>query len=393
MPQTIDPMKVAVVGGAGFMGRHAVGVLIADGHDVVVADRRVPEAGSSATYVETDARDPAAVRDVVGSVDLVLNFAGPFYEMGTVVAEVAIENGTPYVDVCDDFDATADLLALDPLAQEAGSTAITGAGMSPGLLNALAVWTAGHLDVVDELVLAWAVGERGKGGVAPVEHYLHCIHGQVPAWRDGRSVTVAAFDPAGADRFALPSPVGEIEVRDLGHPEAITVPRALDVRNVRVKGTLLPDRSNAMFETLRHLDLTSSVPLAVAGAEISPRRFVATHLTERQNARAAGSDKDRCGLAVRATGQRGGAPATVQAAWAEYITMATATAVPAVAAGLLLAAGGLRPGVHGPEVLDPAELFALASRLDPDHFLSLTWTDWDGETHTTRLADLASVVS
>ena len=51
----------------------------------------------------------------------------------------AIRAGCHYVDVCDDWEPTLEMLALDTEARAAGVTAVIGLGASPGITNLLAV--------------------------------------------------------------------------------------------------------------------------------------------------------------------------------------------------------------------------------------------------------------
>ena len=72
-------MRVLVTGGAGFIGSHVVDALVANGHDVVVADVLLPKAhdhpptylNEAATFVPVDVRDRTALEDLVRGCDAV----------------------------------------------------------------------------------------------------------------------------------------------------------------------------------------------------------------------------------------------------------------------------------------------------------------------------------
>lgn len=71
-------MKVLVCGGTGFVGRHVVRRLLADGQDVIIATRtpeRYVPSGNLA-YVGWDGRSVDALADVIENVQAVVNFAG-----------------------------------------------------------------------------------------------------------------------------------------------------------------------------------------------------------------------------------------------------------------------------------------------------------------------------
>jgi saccharopine dehydrogenase-like NADP-dependent oxidoreductase len=371
------------------MGARAVRALVEGGHDVTVADRVSPE-GEGFEFVEIDARDPSTLAPLCARADAVMNFAGPFYEVGPVVLRAAIEAGRPYLDICDDADATEVLLELDSEAREHGVPAIVGAGMSPGVLNAVAVIGCRGLSRVDELVLAWVVGEGSAGGIAPLLHYFHCIDGQIPIWENGSRTLIDAFSPHTAEVFPFPPPVGEIEVRDVGHPESVTLPRVLDAGVVRNKGATLPQSSNAVFELLRRLDLLSTETVKIDGIEVEARDFIARFLQERHNRRARPASEDTSALGVRAVGVAGDSPVRRVIALSQYATMADSTALPAVAAMPQLLDAPPAPGVHGPEGLDCVRWFDQLATEAPESFLEFHLNEGNGGTSVLSLRELAA---
>ena len=85
-------MNVMVVGGAGYIGSHAVKQLIETGHDVVVADNLFrghrPAVHPKAAFHEIDLADTAALAKILGNhrVDCVMHFAALAY-VGESVTE------------------------------------------------------------------------------------------------------------------------------------------------------------------------------------------------------------------------------------------------------------------------------------------------------------------
>lgn len=99
-------MRIVVFGATGHTGALAVGALRRRGADVVACGRRQAALerlrAAHPAGVETravDVTDAAQVRGVVrGTVDGVLNLAGPFLATGPVPIEAALRHGAPYVD-------------------------------------------------------------------------------------------------------------------------------------------------------------------------------------------------------------------------------------------------------------------------------------------------------
>ncbi|MGT2491050.1 saccharopine dehydrogenase NADP-binding domain-containing protein [Cupriavidus basilensis] len=78
-----------------------------------------------------DARDRAALTDILRRYDVVVSTIGPYYLFGTTVLECAIDAGCHYIDICDDPEPTLDMLGLHLKARAAGITAIVGMGAQP----------------------------------------------------------------------------------------------------------------------------------------------------------------------------------------------------------------------------------------------------------------------
>lgn len=76
-----------------------------------------------------DIDDAAQLAAALAGTDLLLHCAGPFQrKVGCAVLEACLEQGTPYMDVCDDTDYSARARTYHDRAQAAGVPAITTAG-------------------------------------------------------------------------------------------------------------------------------------------------------------------------------------------------------------------------------------------------------------------------
>lgn len=382
--------SILVVGGAGFMGSRAVRSLLDDGHEVTVGDLR-PSDVIGAGYVEVDATDADSIERAARDADVIMNFAGPYYVLGDTVARVAVKLGKPYIDICDDAEATEELLQLDSAAKESGARLIIGAGSSPGILNALSLRIVEGMDEVDELVTTWVVGEKGPSGPAPLRHFLFGISHDIPVWRDGGRAMVPAFSEESGEEFPFPEPVGTMVVRDVGHPEPVTLPQVIKARSVRNKGALLPRQSTEIYDLFRHLDLIGDRTVKVNGTDVVARDFIAEFLTQRHNERARDSSGDVMGLGVRVTGTVGGRQVERWLAGGGHMTMADATALPTAAAVPQLLEGAVPVGAHGPEALDVTAWFKELVRIKPDLYGTIRLWEDGNDPVTLTLGELADV--
>ena len=129
------------VGVARASGFEDLGELVVADLDLAAAEKIVAECAPSArTHLRAasvDVTDPTALAALLRPADVVLNTTGPFYRLGVPVLQAAIEAGCHYIDICDDWEPTLDMLALHDEAAARGVLAVIGMGASrfesPGL--------------------------------------------------------------------------------------------------------------------------------------------------------------------------------------------------------------------------------------------------------------------
>ncbi|WP_449061184.1 saccharopine dehydrogenase NADP-binding domain-containing protein [Planomonospora algeriensis] len=383
-----EPNKRTVValGGAGAMGRPAVEVLAARGDiaELVIADRdlaaaerladRLAGGATPLTPHAADATDPVRLRALFQDADLVINTTGPFFRLGVPVLRAAIDTGTDYVDICDDWEPTLDMLALDTEAHDAGVIAVIGAGASPGTSNMLAALAARELDTVDDLHTAWPVDvpfvgddpadESASGLSAATVHWMQQLSGTIRTWSAGEP---AERPPLEAITLHYPGR-GKGTAYTVGHPEPVTLPRTRSVTRDSTCVMVVRPLTAAYLMTLRDDIDRGRLTLEQAAAELDDPavRRLARSAVHRLSLRGPGALPAFFALA---TGTRDGRPHTIGARLvASPRGMARATGIPlALAAGQILDGSVRTPGVHTPDaVLDPDRYFdELAAHTDP----------------------------
>lgn len=299
--------------------------------------------------------EPQRLRELVGSSRLVVNCAGPFYRTGGAALDACIETGVDYLDICDDADATLELLGRDDAAREAGVRALIGMGSSPGVTNVLVRAAADALGGADEVEICWVV-DVGDVSNAAIQHFWH-IFALVD--EHGERQPVAAWDRLSTRRVEFPEPVGSSTLLELSHPEPITLPRFLGVKSVRNYGGITPEDTLFVNWALARSGADGSGSGEVGGATYPiPELAAALHrayMGLREPTPYLGG-----GLVVEV--RRGGEG--FRFASADSISMEESTGTPAAAGALMMLAGeGPEPGVRAPECLDPAAFFPALGRV------------------------------
>ncbi|MCW4031838.1 MAG: saccharopine dehydrogenase NADP-binding domain-containing protein [Candidatus Bathyarchaeota archaeon] len=255
-------MNVLALGGSGDMGRMAVAILLESPKidSITVADKNYERANhlvdltdsEKLSAVEIDVTEKNKLTGLISSHDIVINTVGPYYRFASIILEAVIKARKPYVDICDDWKPTLDLLKMDDKAKKAEVTALVGMGSSPGITNLMAVIASAKLDDVDDLITAWgySAGEgRGKKpqyfieprqfyqkfkdlpviANAAIMHLFYETLEEIPTYRDGKFVDIKPLTDA--DPLQFPG-FEDTYVCHIGHPEPVTLPRVIKANSV-----------------------------------------------------------------------------------------------------------------------------------------------------------------
>ena len=188
-------MRVLALGGSGGMGRFS-SFAISDFPNiskVTIADLNEANAIEFANNFDErfvgiglDVADLINLEKIMNDHDVVLNTTGPFFKFGEPILKTAIKCKCHYLDICDDWEPTIDMLKLNDEAKKNGVSAIIGLGASPGISNLLGLKAINELDSVDSIITGWDVSsakpedESSQSGTnAAMEHALQQISGEI----------------------------------------------------------------------------------------------------------------------------------------------------------------------------------------------------------------------
>jgi saccharopine dehydrogenase-like NADP-dependent oxidoreductase len=300
--------------------------------------------------------DPDGLRDAIAGSKLVANFAGPYYRTGGAVLDACIAAGADYLDICDDADATAQLLKLDQRARDAGIRALIGMGSSPGVTNVLVRLGVDALGSADAVDIAWMTDVAETKGAA-LAHFWHIF---ATVDRDGGTGRVPAWNALERRRIAFPDPLGERLVLRLAHPEPLTLPRFVPVQEVTNWGGVSSEDALVTNWALARLGAGTDALLTVDGvehkvADVALALF-RNHMTEEEPAPYLGS-----GLVIDIRAGDDG----FRFSSGDSLTMEESTGTPAAAGIALMLSDSATPdsGVFAPECLVPGEFFSTLGRV------------------------------
>jgi len=380
-------MNILALGGSGDMGRMAVAILLESPNttSITVADKNFERANyfvdlvgsDKLKAVEIDVTQKDKLLELISSHDFVVNTVGPYYKFASMILDAVIEAKKPYVDICDDWKPTLNLLEMDDKAKKAGITAIIGIGASPGITNLMAVVACSKLDEVDDLITAWGygtgerVGRKPKYFIEPRKFYkkfkdepvianaatMHLFYEtleDIPTYRDGKFIDIKPL--TNAEPLQFPG-YKDTYVCHIGHPEPVTLPRVLKVNSV----------SNLMYMGKTITEIVRKYSQQISNKEQTVSKAVIKFTKE---IRDLNKDKEFIkeyigmppGLSVIATGIKDGQRRKVAIGnnRVPFGAMAGVTSVPlAFAAEMLINGEITEKGVLTPEeaIPDPMEFF------------------------------------
>ncbi|MFV8053654.1 saccharopine dehydrogenase NADP-binding domain-containing protein [Mycobacterium sp. 48b] len=304
---------VAVFGATGYTGKQIVRELLAAGCSVVCVGRDVDKLHKLAADVGQPVRVEAAdltersrIEEICSDVRTVVNAAGSFVETCEPVARAAIATRTHYVDISGEQRSIQYVFdGLGAAAAGAGVALIPSAGFYAALADALVSLIAADTGRIDTVDIAYHITDWTPSGAA----YANFLRGM------GQPIVQFDHDYVEVRTPLLrttefPDPVGTRTVFTYPAPDAVTLPRHLDVGTLRTWmsastfGSPVPDRF---------------VPLmtrAVGAALRSPLRSLAETLfsaTTRSTHTRIDDDPTRFWISVRVEGASGVRAATLSA--------------------------------------------------------------------------------
>ncbi|MGW6489103.1 saccharopine dehydrogenase family protein [Streptomyces sp. NPDC055056] len=362
-------------------------MVVAD-YDPARAEAAVTAVGDDPRFVaaRVDASDTAAVAELLAlhRCDVLLNATDPRFVMP--LFQAARAGGANYLDMAMSlsrphperpYEECGTKLGDGQFAEaedwdKAGSLALVGMGVEPGLSDVFARFAADELfDEIEEIGIRDGANLTVDGyGFAPSFSIWttieECLNPPVVYEADRGWFTTEPFSEP--EVFDFPEGIGEVECVNVEHEEVLLVPRWVDARRVTFKYGL----GNEFIETLKTLHLLGldrTEPVTVAGADgpvaVSPRDVVAACLPDPATLGERMHGKTCAGTWVR--GSKDGAPREVylyhvvdnQWSMAEYGSQAVVwqTAInPVVALELVANGTWTGAGVLGPEAF-PARPF------------------------------------
>jgi short subunit dehydrogenase-like uncharacterized protein len=260
--------RIAVYGPTGYTGRQVVGELRRRGIVPILAGRDAGRLravrGNAAGEIRPASLDaPAALRAAFEGADAVINCAGPFETSAGPVVAAALAVGAHYLDFTAEQAAVLLLSERwDAVARDAHASVLPGLGFFGGLGDLLASVAAAGVTrprtvTVAYAVDGWLLTEASRATAVAMAGRRWVRHG-------GRLELVTGERRYGSFRY--PEPRGTQPVmEDYPLPEALSIPRHIDVPDIRIVMTA---------STLREIFGTGTpAPGEVTDAQRASSRF------------------------------------------------------------------------------------------------------------------------
>jgi saccharopine dehydrogenase-like NADP-dependent oxidoreductase len=370
---------IALLGGAGMMGRGIVRDLLSDRAIVPLRELRVHDASRPrleelralvgadprVSLHEFDARDPQGLRAALAGADLCVNAVPTLLGQQMAIFEAALAARVDYLDLGGLGTYTVRQMAWDARFRAAGVQAVLGCGSDPGMSNVLCRAVADRLDEIDAINLYWAaelVGEESPVLVPPYSVSTVLAEYARPSTQflDGRHVEVPPL--SGREWLDLPAPWGRCEFMHSPHSEQLTVPLAPGIADKGIREFTwrlhLPRREHEAWIGLVKAGFGGfDRPVRLGGQEVSPldvlEALIGRNIEENRD-RLPAQESHEIHFAL-GRGRVGGRPARARAEvvirpdplYDGYVD--AGTSMNASIAAQLMLRGPRRPGVRAPE--------------------------------------------
>jgi lysine 6-dehydrogenase len=374
-------MRMLVLGAGQQGSACAYDLLTHTDHEVTLADLRVddlpgflrPFLGGRLTAIPADARDPAALREVVRGAAATMN-ALPYY-LNLAVTEAAIDAGSHLCDLGGNTEIVLAQKALDERARERGVSVVPDCGLAPGMVNILAEYGIRQLDRTRSVrILVGGLPQHPEG---PLDYQIVYSLEGVLDYYTTRSWVLRGGEPVQVEALSEPE---EIDFPGVGRLEAFHTAGGLstmaqryagEVERMEYKTLRYPGHAEVM-RAIRDLGLLGGEPVEVGGVSVTPRDlFIAVAGPKlRKDPRLS---PDLVALRVEVAGEKDGRERTLR--WDlldRYDPSAGITAMMRTTGFSLAITGALQadgqadgqvpPGVHTPDEAIPAERYIEALR-------------------------------
>ncbi len=264
-------MRVLVLGGAGAVCKETTRdlaltsnfdeIMVAD-YNLAAADALVADIGDPRLKtVFFDANDYDSMVKLFPGYDVVVN--GLPWKYDVPVTKACVEVGVNGLDVSTeeeqwDFHETA---------VEKDMLFIPGVGATPGITNVMARNAVSQMDKVNDIQINFAAFRSpapAPGLLITFLYEFHPVTEERCYYKDGEFVWVPPFE--GAKKVDFGGEIGVQEAYYVPHTETSTIPGALGVDSVSVRGTF-PPHAIKLARALLQAGLFSEEPLTVQGVE------------------------------------------------------------------------------------------------------------------------------
>lgn len=365
-------MRMLVLGAGQQGSACAYDLLTHTAHDVVIADLHVerlpdflhPFLGGRLTTRTADARDPAALRDVMRGAVATMN-ALP-YHFNLDVARAAVEAGSHLCDLGGNTEIVLAQKALDGLARERGVSLVPDSGLAPGMVNILAEYGIQQLDRPRSVRIK--VGGLPQHPEPPLNYQIvYSLEGVIDyyttlSWilRNREPVQVQALSEL--EMLEFPG-VGRLEAfHTAGGLSTMAQRYAGKLESMEYKTLRYPGHADAV-RMLRDLGLFDLEPVDVKGSPVVPRELFIS-LVGPQLRKDPRVSPDLVALRVEVAGEKDGRERTLRWDLLDHFDPATGITAMMRTTGFSLAITGalqadarVPAGVHTPDEAIPPEFY------------------------------------